>query len=140
MSGTSMSAPVITGAVAQLLDSRPELNPDQVKYLLMNYGDVIYKDREFKFSYLEVDDVIDAAGYRTPTANTGLNPSKLLFTGDPEAWNSVAWNSVAWNSVAWNSVAWNSVAWNSVAWNSVAWNSVSLDSGIFWGPTRGPSK
>jgi hypothetical protein len=66
------------------------------------------------------------AAVTTPTtesANTGLEASQLLWTGnEPATWTSVAWNSVAWNSVAWNSVAWNSVAWNSVAWNSVAWN------------------
>src|SRR5206468_11818073 len=34
MSGTSMSAPVVAGAALLLLQSNPNLNPDQVKYRL----------------------------------------------------------------------------------------------------------
>ena len=35
MSGTSMSAAMVSGAVAPLLQDEPNLNPDQVKYRLM---------------------------------------------------------------------------------------------------------
>lgn len=119
MSGTSMSSAVVSGAVALLLEDEPNLTPDQVKYRLMATAQDIDHPGAGAGS-LDIYAAVHAA--TTESANTGIETSQLLWTGDEAiTWNSVAWNSVAWNSVAWNSVAWNSVAWNSVAWNSVSW-------------------
>jgi serine protease AprX len=118
MSGTSVSAPMVSGAIAILLQDEPDLTPDQVKYRLMataNKNWAGYDPSTAGAGYLD----IYAAVYGTTmeNANTGMLASQLLLTGsDPVAWNSVNWNSVNWNSVNWNSVNWNSVNWNSDYW------------------------
>jgi len=123
MSGTSMAAPMVSAAVAILLQDEPNLTPDQVKYRLTataNKSWASYSSTKSGAGYLDVYAAVN--GTSTQSANTGLKASNLLSTGStPITWNSVGWNSVGWNSVGWNSVGWNSVGWNSVGWNSDYW-------------------
>jgi serine protease AprX len=134
MSGTSVAAPMVSGAAALLLQGEPNLTPDQVKYRLTataNKSWPGYDAAKAGAGYLDIYAAVH--GPTTESANTGMAVSQLLTTGSNPVnstvnWNSVNWNSVNWNSVNWNSVNWNSVNWNSVNWNSVNWNSVNWNS------------
>lgn len=127
MSGTSMAAPMVSGAVALLLKDEPNLNPDQVKYRLKatartatNGGWVGYNPTKAGAGYLDIYAAV--TGTTTQTANTGTRASQLLWSGsDPVNWGSVNWSSVNWSSVNWSSVNWSSVNWSSVNWSSDTW-------------------
>jgi serine protease AprX len=123
MSGTSMSAPMVAGTVALLLEDEPNLNPDQVKYRLKATANQTwsgYNAVTAGAGYLDVKAAVN--GTTTQTANTGITASQLLWTGPmPPPWDSVQWGSVQWGSVQWGSVQWGSVQWGSVQWGSDYW-------------------
>ncbi|MEZ4862051.1 MAG: S8 family serine peptidase [Caldilineaceae bacterium] len=132
LSGTSMAAPVVSGAVALLLQDEPNLTPDQVKYRLKataNHNWAHYNSTLAGAGYLDVYAAVQ--GSTTQSANTGTLISQALFGGfGTIAWDSVSWNSVSWNSVSWNSVSWNSVSWNSSSGSSDIWSSNVWDDSL----------
>ena len=135
MSGTSISAPMVSGAAALLLQSNPSLSPDQVKYRLMSTASKSWDGYNAAQAGAGIVD-IDAAIHATTleAANKGNMPSEFLrpligtLLGSDVNWTSVNWTSVNWTSVNWTSVDWNSVNWTSVNWTSVNWTSVNWTS------------
>ena len=103
MSGTSVAAPMVSGAAALLLEDEPNLTADQVKYRLMATANTSwngYNANKAGAGYLDVFAAV--TGSTDKSANTNVEASQLLWTGSqPVCWDSVAWNSVAWNSDYW---------------------------------------
>src|ERR1700684_4064968 len=163
LSGTSMATPIVSGAVALMLQQTPSLTPDQVKARLMktawkgvgqytyshdSYGNLYNNEYDlftYGAGYLDIDSALANTDLATgvalsPTAVfnsngsvTVTNTSDSTFSGSSVVWGAT---SVVWgNSVVWGS---NTISASSVVWGatSVVWGATSVvGDSVVWGAT-----
>ncbi len=124
--GTSMSAPVVAGAAALLLQARPDLNPDQVKGLLIGNTNAT-SDRARQ---LNISRALSA--YIGRGANQGLVPNPavaavLVAAGiDPTraTWTKATWTKATWTKASWTKATWTRATWTggvAAPWARATW-------------------
>jgi serine protease AprX len=152
-SGTSMSAAVVSGAVALLLQANPSLTPDQVKGLLVSSGDTLGPSTApVPVRELNIKRAVDRAVNRySPVPaytqsfarSTGLGSvdaargsSHLLdpatdaaLEGEQDifgvAWDAASWAADSTAGTAWNGGVWRGTQWAGTTWSSGRWQAVA---------------
>src|SRR5262249_19165575 len=151
MSGTSMATPMVSGAIALMLERMPSLTPDQVKARLMKTATKTYPaystaTSNSGTSYNTQYDVFTVgAGYLNTYAAVASNDTPSGTPLSPLAVRDLSGNvllkadaSSVWsNSIVWgNSITWGpAVNSNSIIWgSSITWGNSALDGySIVWG-------
>jgi serine protease AprX len=150
LSGTSLSAPIVSGIAADLLALRPALTPDQVKGALMHQARALRRVRTLAAGVGEAFAPAAAVLALPPNPNRALDG---FLTKDPDGdgmifddvswldaakastswdavswldgWADVSWSDVSWSNVSWSDVSWADVSWSDVSWSDVSWTDVS---------------
>ncbi len=147
LSGTSMAAPVVSGAAALMLEANPSLTPDTIKARLMITADKwrnaggSYDPCTFGAGYVNIPAALSCATtlgnyavsprlYRDAAGNVKVDLSTVLwgtgvFWGDPDLPTlQVIWGS----NVLWGT----NILWGSqVIWGTDIWT----DDQVIWGST-----
>ena len=127
LSGTSFSAPEVSGAAAMILARHPDWTPDQVKGALMVSAQATPAAAPRSLGVGELDVAAARKVTTPPNPNAALDKFVTVDANgapvfDAAAWQSAALTNAAWSDAAWSSAAWGSAAWGSAAWSDAAWS------------------
>ncbi len=107
--GTSMAAPMVAGAIADMLEERPGLTPNQVKAAVLANG------RNVGGSSLDEVSVNNLVFGYVPTTNpnAGLTPSTLIDS----ATGGIDYTKSRWSKSRWSRSSWSRSSWSRSSWS-----------------------
>jgi serine protease AprX len=126
LSGTSFSAPVVSGTVAQMLARHPNWTPDQVKGALMRTARKV-KTNPLAAGLGELTASRAVLSPVTPNPNAGLDRFVTSVAGtsgvtfDAMSWADAARADMSWNSMSWSDQSWSDMSWADQSWASMSW-------------------
>jgi serine protease AprX len=125
LSGTSFSAPVVSGTVADMLTRHPNWSPDQVKGALMRTARAVRGTTSKAAGLGEVTATRAVGSTLTPNPNGALDRFVTGSGGAGNSFDAMSWASAAKASMSWNSMSWADQSWSDLSWSDQAWDAMS---------------
>jgi serine protease AprX len=127
MSGTSLAAPIVSGAAAQVLANHPDWTPDQVKGALMKSASKLPAVSNFAGGVGEVNAAAAAALHSAPSPQKNLEKfvapdanGQLRFNAD--AWIATVTSQTDWSETDWSETDWSETDWSETGWAQTDWS------------------
>jgi serine protease AprX len=137
LSGTSFSAPIVSGISALILGRHPEYTADQVKGALMVGAVPLPQASSLSTGVGEVSAGPSIDMLNPPNPNRALNPFVVAnpFTGAPvfdaaswaakaeadASWADASWSDASWAAASWSAASWADASWSDASWASASW-------------------
>ena len=138
LTGTSMSAPVVSGIVALMLEAKPNLKPNQIKHILQETTRDLAVDGNIAGAGL-VDAYAAVASTSSERANRGRTPSDgfardilPLVRGAPLSWRDPNYAGTNWSNISWDNISWDRTTWENLVWENISWDNISWDTDATW--------
>jgi serine protease AprX len=134
LSGTSMSAPMVTGAVALLLARHPSLTPDQVKQLLVSTASG-YPGQADRAGGLNIVAALQATVPAAvtqrplPIGGSAALAGQITLLWDGNRWANTYWTGGHWDTAYWTAGQWDATYWDAGHWDAGHWDAGYWDAG-----------
>jgi serine protease AprX len=154
-SGTSEAAAFVSGSVAQLLQQRPSLTPDQVKGLLVTTaqhlpnadpqaqgaGIINMRAAGHAGESTYTQSFTPSTGIGSPAASRGSHRLESRgktrggeqdsFEATRATWSGSTWSGSTWSGSTWSGSTWSGSTWSGSTWSGSTWSG-STWSGSTW--------
>ena len=125
LSGTSTSAPVVSGIVAMLISADPSLTPDDIKVRLMATARDLPGTDPLQEGAGAVD--VAAALLSTlhadgPALSADLGSGTTVLPADTyDRWAEYTWTKYRWTKYRWTKYRWTKYRWTKYRWTKYRW-------------------
>jgi serine protease AprX len=135
MSGTSLAAPIVAGAAAQVLAHHPDWTPDQVKGALIATANRTAAGLAGGAG--EVDAAAAVALKKAPNLQGNLDKfitqdasGNPVFDGtswqtavsSTTDWSATDWSATDWSATDWSATDWSATDWSATDWSATDWS------------------
>lgn len=150
MSGTSMSAPVVSGVAALYLELNAGAKPLAVKEQLTATAHPLLGVSPADQGAGIVDALAALSAAPVATTYTKYPASsafaELVFTkvyGQPIVWRDpsyhggvdsrgipwadITWDDITWDDITWEDITWEAFTWQDITWEDITWEDVSWE-------------
>jgi serine protease AprX len=137
LSGTSFSAPIVSGIAALILGKHPEFTPDQVKGALLLGAKPMPRASDLSEGVGEVNAGRSIDALNPPNPNKALNgfvisdaasggrvfhaASWAAKAKSDASWAEASWADASWSAASWSAASWADASWSDASWASASW-------------------